>query len=74
MRHQDDYVVCIVGGRQSVKKIPASFGRNDRRVARSGGVAIRAGDPSAFILVEMYTSVPCTLDAPTNVTLLSDAS
>ena len=34
---------------------------------------IRRGDPSSFFLVDMYTSVPCALDAPCNVTLLGDA-
>jgi 2-polyprenyl-6-methoxyphenol hydroxylase-like FAD-dependent oxidoreductase len=34
---------------------------------------IGAGDSSSFFLVDMYTSVPCSLDAPSNVTLLGDA-
>ncbi|WP_432890151.1 FAD-dependent oxidoreductase [Kribbella sp. CA-245084] len=85
MRDQDDYVVCIVGGRHRF------FPRNDTMRAHTGAelqhiagatigewpdAAVRvidAGDPTSFFLVEMHTSVPTKLDTPTNVTLLGDA-
>ncbi|GHF33987.1 2-polyprenyl-6-methoxyphenol hydroxylase-like FAD-dependent oxidoreductase [Amycolatopsis bartoniae] len=82
-RHeQDDYVVCVVGGRHEF--FPGTAGRsgNDLRelAARAladwpGGAAdlVRQGDPGTFFPVRMDTSVPGTLDAPTNVTLLGDA-
>jgi 2-polyprenyl-6-methoxyphenol hydroxylase-like FAD-dependent oxidoreductase len=84
MRPQDDYVVCIVGGRheffpsglrdascETLQRIAAETieGWSSERAS----AVIRAGDPSAFFSVEMYTSVPCKLDEPTNVTLLGDA-
>ena len=83
MRHQDDYVVCIVGGRHEFfpNDLRNASGEDLQRISAEtigawperGASLIRAGDPSAFFLVEMYTSVPCSLDAPTNVTLLGDA-
>jgi 2-polyprenyl-6-methoxyphenol hydroxylase-like FAD-dependent oxidoreductase len=83
MRPQNDYVVCIVGGRHEFfpKDLRKASGAELQRIAamsleawpdRAASV-VRAGDPAAFFLVEMYTSVPCALDAPTNVTLLGDA-
>ena len=82
MRWQDDYVVCIVGGRH--QHFPDLHRRSgaQRQQAPVGTIAgwpgaaaalIRAGDPSSFFLIDMYTSVPCDLDPPTNVTLLGDA-
>ena len=84
MRPQDDYVVCIVGGRHDFfpSDIRGASGETLQRIAAEtiegwsserASAVIRAGDPSAFFTVEMYTSVPCKLDAPTNVTLLGDA-
>ena len=78
MRDQEDYVVCIVGGRHAY--FPDSTG-DLREVAAEtlrdwpAGAAdlIRNADPAAFFPVEMYTSVPTTLDTPVNVTLLGDA-
>ena len=82
MRPQDDYVVCIVGGRH--EHFPDLHGKSgaDLQQAAADTIAgwppaaaalIRAGDPSSFFLIDMYTSVPCDLDPPTNVTLLGDA-
>jgi 2-polyprenyl-6-methoxyphenol hydroxylase-like FAD-dependent oxidoreductase len=83
MRPQEDYVVCIVGGRHEY--FPAELhnesGETLQRVAAEmigawpdrATSLVRAGEPSAFFLVKMYTSVPFALDAPSNVTLLGDA-
>ena len=83
MLRQDDYVVCIVGGRH--EHLPevtrdASGAQLQRIAAQTvqdwpgdGADLIRAGDASAFFAVEMFTSVPCALDPPVNVTLLGDA-
>ncbi|MFK0150883.1 FAD-dependent oxidoreductase [Streptomyces sp. NPDC090499] len=86
MRDQDDYVVCIVGGRHEFfpnadGALRARSGEELRRIAAEvlrdwpTGAAdlVRSADPASFFLVEMYTSVPTALDAPTNVTLLGDA-
>jgi 2-polyprenyl-6-methoxyphenol hydroxylase-like FAD-dependent oxidoreductase len=83
MRPQGDYVVCIVGGRHEFfpSNLHGASGAELQRVAaeiisgwpEQAASVVRAGDPSAFFLVDMYTSVPCTLDLPTNVTLLGDA-
>lgn len=85
LRDQDDYVVCIVGGRHEyfpdtgtlrtasaaeLRDIAAGTIRDWPQAAPD---VVHAGDPASFFLVEMYTSVPCTLDEPTNVTLLGDA-
>jgi 2-polyprenyl-6-methoxyphenol hydroxylase-like FAD-dependent oxidoreductase len=83
MRPQSDYVVCIVGGRHEFfpKGLRNAASAELQRIAamslqawpdRAASV-VGAGDPAAFFLVEMYTSVPCGLNAPTNVTLLGDA-
>jgi 2-polyprenyl-6-methoxyphenol hydroxylase-like FAD-dependent oxidoreductase len=83
MRPQDDYVVCIVGGRHEFfpKDLRKAAGPELQQVAakmleawpdRAASV-VRVGDPTAFFLVEMYTSVPCVLNTPINVTLLGDA-
>jgi 2-polyprenyl-6-methoxyphenol hydroxylase-like FAD-dependent oxidoreductase len=84
MLPQDDYVVCIVGGRHEF--FPSGLrGASSEALQRIAGetiegwsserasAVIRAGDPSSFFRVEMYTSVPCKLDTPTNVPLLGDA-
>ena len=85
IREQSDYVVCVVGGRHEYFPATASLrvatAAQLQEIAATtlsewphrAGDVVRAGDPSSFFLVEMYTSVPCTLDAPTNVTLLGDA-
>jgi len=83
---QDDYVVCVVGGRREY------FGSDDAtlRYATSAELqklsvdmlrewpenasAIPAhGDPTSFFFVEMYTSVPCEIGPAVNVALLGDA-
>ena len=83
LRSQQDYVVCIVGGRHEFfpKGLSSASGEELQQIAlrtieawpEKAKAVVRAGDSSAFFLVEMYTSVPCELDAPTNVTLLGDA-
>ena len=86
LRRRDDYVVCIVGGRH--ERFPldrtamkAASSEALQRVAAEmlakwpdqAAAVVRQGDPSSFFFVDMYTSVPCSLDQPTNVTLLGDA-
>jgi 2-polyprenyl-6-methoxyphenol hydroxylase-like FAD-dependent oxidoreductase len=83
MRPQDDYVVCIVGGRHEFfpQSLKGASGAELQKLAADTVSAwpdqaasiIRAGDAAAFFLVEMFTSVPCSVDPPTNVTLLGDA-
>ena len=86
IRPQDDYVVCIVGGRKEL------FGKDDAHLLAlsseelqklsselmkewpEGSRAIPAhGDPTSFFFVEMYTSIPCEMPKSANVTLLGDA-
>lgn len=82
MLDQDDYVVCIVGGRHEYfpntdGAMRTRSGEELRHIAAETlrdwptGAAelVRGADPAS----SMYTSVPTTLDAPTNVTLLGDA-
>ncbi|WP_213773070.1 NAD(P)/FAD-dependent oxidoreductase [Bradyrhizobium sp. dw_78] len=83
MRPQEDYIVCIVGGRHEYfpAELHDASGETLQRVAAEvigawpdrAASLVRAGEPSAFFLVKMYTSVPFALDAPSNVTLLGDA-
>ncbi|MFI5958980.1 FAD-dependent oxidoreductase [Cryptosporangium sp. NPDC051539] len=86
MREQSDYVVCIVGGRHEYfphadGALRGQSGERLQQVAaqmldawpEAAADVVRAGDSDSFFLVEMYTSVPGTLDAPANVTLLGDA-
>lgn len=83
LRALPDYVVCIIGGRhaffpddlhgascEQLQHVAAHAVSTWHECAAS---VVRAGDAGTFFLVEMYTSVPCALDAPTNVTLLGDA-
>ena len=86
LRPQEDYVVCIVGGRHE------RFGIGDERLRTLPSEALQrlaidllggwpegtqrvaaSGDPTSFFAVEMHTSIPFNLTAPTNVTLLGDA-
>ncbi|SFJ97851.1 FAD-dependent oxidoreductase [Methylocapsa palsarum] len=83
LRPQPDYVVCIVGGRHEFfpSGLHEASGAELQQVAaealgawpEQAGALVRAGDPAAFFLIEMYTSVPCALDTPVSVTLLGDA-
>ena len=81
MRDQDEYVVSIVGGRNEYFPNAASSGHVLREIAAQtlddwpSGAAdlVRLADPASLFCVEMFTSVPGTLDAPVNVTLLGDA-
>ncbi|HUQ58206.1 NAD(P)/FAD-dependent oxidoreductase [Lentzea sp.] len=80
VRYPEDYVVCVVGGRHEYFPEPGD-GRELRAVAAKalrdwpGRAAelVRHADPESFFPVAMRTSVPATLDEPTNVTLLGDA-
>ncbi|MEU9346204.1 FAD-dependent monooxygenase [Streptomyces sp. NPDC048278] len=86
MRDQDDYVVCIVGGRheffpetdgapraRSGEELRALAAEALRDWPTGAADLVRGADPASFFLVKMYTSVPTSLDAPTDVTLLGDA-
>ena len=83
---QDDYVVCIVGGRQEI------FGQDDARLLALSSEQLQRvsvdllqawperaraipahGDPISFFFVEMHTSIPCTILPSPHVTLLGDA-
>ena len=86
LRSQDDYVVCIVGGRQEF------FGKDDARLRASSSEELQMlsvelmkewpersraipahGDPKSFFFVEMSTSIPCEMPKSATVTLLGDA-
>ncbi|MFD4636383.1 FAD-dependent oxidoreductase [Lentzea sp. NPDC058436] len=79
---QDDYVVCVVGGRhEHFAGVRDLSGHGLRTAAaevlrdwpgRAAELLTRA-DPESFFVVEMRTSVPAELDPPVNVTLLGDA-
>jgi 2-polyprenyl-6-methoxyphenol hydroxylase-like FAD-dependent oxidoreductase len=83
MRPQDDYLVCIVGGRHEFFPAALRGASGARLQAVAGGLlagwpaqaaaVVAAGDAASFFPVEMSTSVPCELDAPGRVTLLGDA-
>jgi 2-polyprenyl-6-methoxyphenol hydroxylase-like FAD-dependent oxidoreductase len=83
---QDDYVVCIIGGRKEL------FGKEDSCLSALNSEDLQKlslalmedwpeharaipahGDRESFFFVEMYTSVPCKMPRRTNVTLLGDA-
>jgi 2-polyprenyl-6-methoxyphenol hydroxylase-like FAD-dependent oxidoreductase len=86
LRSQDDYVVCLVGGRKEL------FGKDDAHLRAFSSEELQTlsgelmkewpessraipahGDPTSFFFVEMYTSIPCEMSRSTNVTLLGDA-
>ena len=83
---QEDYAVCIVGGRHELFPKDAALLRDAtpnelQTVAAAMLVAwpqtardlVASGDSSSFFIVNMSTCVPGKLDVPTNVTLLGDA-
>jgi 2-polyprenyl-6-methoxyphenol hydroxylase-like FAD-dependent oxidoreductase len=80
---EESYAVCIVGGRHEYfpddmdTATPAELQNVATSMVSewSGNAAplVRAGHPELFFVVCMRTSVPSTLDKPTNVTLLGDA-
>ena len=80
---QESYAVCIVGGRHEYFPENLSTAKSDelQKVAAnlleewSGNASplIRAGNSDSFFVVHMRTSVPSSLENPTNVTLLGDA-
>jgi 2-polyprenyl-6-methoxyphenol hydroxylase-like FAD-dependent oxidoreductase len=86
LRSQDDYVVCIIGGRKEF------FGKDDAHLRAFSSEELQTvavefmkewpessralpshGDPTSFFFVEMYTSIPCEMPKSANVTLLGDA-
>ena len=86
LRRQDDYVVCIVGGRRE------HFGHEDPALHAMDSATLQQlaatmlgswpaatrdvpahGDPTSFFIVDMFTSVPTVLDPSANITLLGDA-
>jgi 2-polyprenyl-6-methoxyphenol hydroxylase-like FAD-dependent oxidoreductase len=86
LRPQEDYVVCIVGGRREL------FGRDGANLSALSSENLQQlslelmkdwpetaraipahGDPTSFFFVEMHTSVPCKMPKCANVTLLGDA-
>lgn len=80
---RSDYAVCIVGGRHQYfpEGLRKASSEELKEIAigaiktwpESSLSLLRAADVSDFFVVEMFTSVPFDLDAPTNVTLLGDA-
>ena len=81
---QEDYVVCIVGGRQELlRRHDASraalrvIARPCSNVLASWPSSTRAildhADPASFFAVEMSTSIPTTLHPGARSTLLGDA-
>lgn len=80
---EESYAVCIVGGRHEYFATDLNTATSDElqraaadMVGEWSGIAsplVRAGSPDSFFVVRMRTSVPSTLDNPTNVTLLGDA-
>ncbi|NOU34275.1 MAG: FAD-dependent monooxygenase [Polyangiaceae bacterium] len=85
LRPQDDYVVCIVGGRRELFGDDEQTRRMKPTELRSLGdhvlsawpestrVILAHADPRAFFFVEMHTSVPTALPPPRRSTLLGDA-
>ena len=86
LKPQEDYAVCIVGGRHQL------FPKNAIELRDASPQSLQAlavdmltawpqpardlvanGDSSSFFMVSMFTSIPGKLDAPMNVTFLGDA-
>jgi 2-polyprenyl-6-methoxyphenol hydroxylase-like FAD-dependent oxidoreductase len=86
LKPQEHYAVCIVGGRPELFPKDAAQLRDatpqDLQALAVDMLAtwpkpardlVANGDSNSFFIVNMSTSVPGKLDAPTNVTLLGDA-
>lgn len=83
MQPQEDYVVCVLSGRHELFPSGLHAATSEDLQAIAAGMLtewparaatiVRAADTTGFFPVHMFTSVPCALDAPTNVTLLGDA-
>jgi len=86
LRPQDDYLICVIGGRKEL------FGQEDSRLSTLSSEELQRlsldlmkewpettraiparCDLKSFFFVEMYTSVPCEVPQSANVTLLRDA-
>ncbi|MFD9698561.1 FAD-dependent oxidoreductase [Lentzea sp. NPDC059081] len=70
VRYPENYVVCVVGGRHEHF---AGLGGVGEAVRDWPGRAAELVRHASFFPVEMRTSVPAELGAPTNVTVLGDA-
>lgn len=86
LKEQNDYLVCIVGGRhehfpKSNKELRGTPAGDLQNLAvdmlkewpQQASNLVSSGDPSSFFVVGMHTTVPSMLDNPTNITLLGDA-
>jgi 2-polyprenyl-6-methoxyphenol hydroxylase-like FAD-dependent oxidoreductase len=83
LRKRDDYLVCIVGGRHEYFPLDASALNGEELQDLASGLlanwseksrsVVKHCDPTSFFFVAMNSSVPCELDAPSNVTLVGDA-
>ena len=86
LQARENYVVCIVGGRHELwpqgdvelrhkkpNELQALAVRMLKDWPEKAQRFIADADRESFFVVGMYTSVPGTLDKPTNVTLLGDA-
>jgi len=86
LKPQEDYAVCIVGGRhelfpQDASQLRDAGSRELQALAvdmlqawqQPARDFVASGDGSSFFTVSMSTSIPGKLNAPTNVTLLGDA-
>ena len=86
LQQRDDYLVTIVGGRpeffpENLASLRSAPSAQLQSIAvatltdwpERGRSILRCGDASSFFLVEMYTSIPCSMNVPVNVTLLGDA-
>ncbi|WP_414442157.1 FAD-dependent oxidoreductase [Burkholderia sp. 22PA0106] len=86
LQQRDDYLVSIVGGRPEFfsKDLPTMRAASSQELQSIAAETVanwpqatvdllKSGHPLSFFLVEMYTSVPCALNAPFHSTLLGDA-
>ena len=86
LRPQDDYLACIIGGRKELfgrddeelaalgsEALQQLSGELLKDWPQGTRAIVDHGDGKSFFFVQMYTSVPCELSQPANVTLLGDA-